>query len=69
MQVENQKVNIAGICFDKNQNKPYRVRVYRNHKTHFIGRFLTKDEAVKARDNFLQKFIKKEFENQSQILL
>lgn len=65
MQVENQKVKTTGISFDKNQNKPFRVRIYRNHKNHFVGRFLTKDEAIKARDNFLQKFIKKEFDNQS----
>jgi hypothetical protein len=46
---------IRGIIWDKNRLKWY-AYLSRNNKDYFIGRFLNKEEAIKAREKYLNNF-------------
>lgn len=46
----NNKSGCAGVCLDKRHNKWMATLVW-NKKTHYLGRFVDKDEAIKVRLN------------------
>ena len=50
------KKDESGISYDgKNRVSPYRARVYRNGKTYYVGRYKTKEEAIEARNRFIEE--------------
>ena len=42
---------------EKRSDKPYRVHVKRGGKQYFVGRFKTRKEAMKAREEFLYQYL------------
>jgi hypothetical protein len=54
MKEENKYV---GITFDKKSARTplWRVRVYKNQRVYFVGRFKEKEEALLAKEKFLEK--------------
>lgn len=55
--MEEKRIKYKGISYDKSREtkKKWRVRVTYNNKTYYVGRFEKQENAIEARENFINK--------------
>lgn len=47
--------NCVGIYKRNNRKKQYMATVFRNGKSHYVGYYLTQEEAIKAREEYIRR--------------
>lgn len=58
-----EKNQYQGISIDRSRpNTPWRCRIRIGNKQHYVGRFKTEDEALEAKENYLNNYHRKKEE-------